>query len=261
MQSTSNPVFGLRKLLALMVMMCPAVTVFAQGQAASSKSTPSATKSTDAYRDLKSTDGIQFGAYIDTMEFSFGGRPSGTLKRFGLVGKDGELIDLELADTHFTDGRIKTKLFGEIIATSTGPTSLQYQATEDQIRKIQQFLSTQPAKAASSTQSPKAARSYNTMLEAAQAGDSDSVQHFLQKGADINATNSRGASALNIASQTGHANIVQVLLAARANVNAAANDGATSLMLASQEGHADVVQLLLAACFQSFLVNRDCGVL
>jgi hypothetical protein len=32
-------------------------------------------------------------------------------------------------------------------------------------------------------------------------------------------------------------------------------------MLASQEGHADVVQLLLAACFQSFLVNRDCGVL
>ena len=108
---------------------------------------PAATQSQGVYRDLKPTDGVDFAAYVDKMELSSGSLPSGVMKRFAAVGKDRELIDLELADTNFTDGRIKTRLFGDIIATSTGPSSLAYQVTESQIRRIKRFLATQPTPA------------------------------------------------------------------------------------------------------------------
>lgn len=106
----------------------------------------SAAKSGGVYRRLKPSDGIDFAAYADSVEGSSGGRPSGVLKRFALVGKEGQLIELELADTHYVDGRIKTKLFGDILVSSTNLLQFQYQLTESQIRNIKRFLATQPAK-------------------------------------------------------------------------------------------------------------------
>ncbi len=44
----------------------------------------------------------------------------------------------------------------------------------------------------------------------------------------------------------GHAGIVQTLLAKGADVNAKDNDGGTALIMASQEGHAGIIQTLLA---------------
>src|SRR5215470_10174004 len=88
--------------------------------------TPAATRAQGAYRALKSTDGIDFAAYADKVEATAGGLPSGVLKRFAVVGKDGQLIDLELADTQFVDGHIKTKLFGDILVTSTNLLDFQF---------------------------------------------------------------------------------------------------------------------------------------
>jgi hypothetical protein len=102
------------------------------------------------YRDLKREDGIQFGAYVDSMAFSFGGPAFGTLRRFGLVDSEGKFIDLELVDTNFTGGVIKTKQFGDIHATSSGPSSMSYAATEAQIRKLRKFLAEQAEKTAAS---------------------------------------------------------------------------------------------------------------
>lgn len=117
---------------------------------------PGATQSQGAYRTLKPSDGIDFAAYADKLEATSGGRPSGTLKRFAVVGKDGQLTDLELADTAFTEGRIKTKQFGDIIVASTNAHQFHYQATESQIQKIKLFLATQ-AHAANPNAPPAAA--------------------------------------------------------------------------------------------------------
>jgi hypothetical protein len=100
------------------------------------------------YRDLKQEDGIQFGAYVDSMAFSFGGPASGTLKRFGLVDSGGQFIELELVDTNFTGGVIKTKKFGDVHAKSSGPSSMSYAITETQIKKLREFLAEQAKKAA-----------------------------------------------------------------------------------------------------------------
>jgi uncharacterized protein len=48
------------------------------------------------------------------------------------------------------------------------------------------------------------------------------------------------------ASEKGHVDVVQALLAKGAEVNAKNNNGATALIWASIQGHVDVVQALLA---------------
>jgi ankyrin repeat protein len=102
----------------------------------------------ETYRDLKPEDGIQFAAYVDEMSFSFGGKPSGKGLKFGLIDPSGKFIQLELVDRNFDNGRIKTKMFGDIIATSNGTASMRYAATGDQIKKIREFLSGRVAKSA-----------------------------------------------------------------------------------------------------------------
>ena len=67
-------------------------------------------------------------------------------------------------------------------------------------------------------------------------------------GADINATNSSGDSALMIAAGRGHTEIVQALIAAGADVNAANGSGGDSALIgAAGGGHTGVVQVLIAA--------------
>jgi len=50
-----------------------------------------------------------------------------------------------------------------------------------------------------------------------------------------------------MAAQNGHTEVVEALLGKGANVNAKDNDGATALMAAVHKGHTDIVQLLKKA--------------
>jgi len=78
-------------------------------------------------------------------------------------------------------------------------------------------------------------------------GPLDIVRALLEKGADVNATNDDTiGTPLTAASFAGHLDIVRALLDKGADVNARGNkNGGTALMAASEQNHIDVVQALL----------------
>ena len=83
------------------------------------------------------------------------------------------------------------------------------------------------------------------LVHAACKGYLNQVKSFLAKGADVNARDKDGGTALYCASFHGHLEVVQALLAKGADVNGRSN-GVTALYAASQQGHLFVVQALLA---------------
>lgn len=82
------------------------------------------------------------------------------------------------------------------------------------------------------------------------------VQLLLDQGADVNAINKNGQTALIIATDLGHVNIASLLLDRGANINAADNDGMTALMLAAQQHIKPMVKLLLDRHADINLTNR-----
>ena len=82
------------------------------------------------------------------------------------------------------------------------------------------------------------------LLYFARTGDARNVRCLLDNGADVNAANSAGVTALMSAAGAGRAEVVRVLLEKGAEVNAVAQDGTTAQILASRNGHADIVRLL-----------------
>lgn len=84
------------------------------------------------------------------------------------------------------------------------------------------------------------------LIDAASRGLTKSVEILLNAGANVEAkTKNEEKTALILAADQGHSNIVRVLIAWRSNVNARDNDGRTALIVAAARGHADIVQLLL----------------
>jgi len=71
------------------------------------------------------------------------------------------------------------------------------------------------------------------------------VELLLQAGADINAKNNYGWTALMWASKYGYKDVVKLLIKAGADINAKTYSGWTALISASGNGHIDVVELLL----------------
>src|SRR5216683_1405726 len=88
-------------------------------------------------------------------------------------------------------------------------------------------------------------RRYN-MITAAYQGDVKAAIAQLDKGADVNARDCDGDTALMLAAERGHIELVKVLLKNGADVNAANLNGETALMRAAYRGHVDVVKELLA---------------
>ena len=83
---------------------------------------------------------------------------------------------------------------------------------------------------------------------AARHGDADTVQMLLHAGGNIRATTRLGGyTPLLLASQAGHAPVITTLLAAGADPKSATSNGATALMLASAAGRGEAVKTLLAA--------------
>ena len=76
--------------------------------------------------------------------------------------------------------------------------------------------------------------------------DLGSVALLIGAGADVNAANDLGVTPLWLSAENGSGAVVRELLGARANPNAALMDGETVLMRAARVGNGDVVEQLLA---------------
>ena len=68
---------------------------------------------------------------------------------------------------------------------------------------------------------------------------------LLDRGADINAQNNDGCTALQEASLKGQEDVVEMLLDQEADINAEDNHGLTALQQASSSGHVEIVEMLL----------------
>jgi ankyrin repeat protein len=78
--------------------------------------------------------------------------------------------------------------------------------------------------------------------------DKDAVRALLKDGADVNAAQGDGMTALHWAARSGDVDLAQMLLYAGANVKATTRLGAyTPLMMAAEQGHSAVIAALLAA--------------
>ena len=82
---------------------------------------------------------------------------------------------------------------------------------------------------------------------AAHRGDLESVQALVDAGADVAATSRYGIAPLWLAAGDGHASVVAALLEAGADPDTTRGEsGETVLMIAARGGHADVLRQLLA---------------
>ena len=82
---------------------------------------------------------------------------------------------------------------------------------------------------------------------AAQNKDTASVRKLIKEGADVNAAQGDGMTALHWAAHNGSVELAQVLLYAGANLEAVTRNGAyTPLHLGSKAGHAAVLRVVSA---------------
>ena len=85
------------------------------------------------------------------------------------------------------------------------------------------------------------------VADAAQTGDTATVQKLIQAKTDVNAPQVDGATALHWAIYRDNAALVDLLVRAGANVKAASREGVTPLAMASLYGSAPIVDRLLKA--------------
>lgn len=85
------------------------------------------------------------------------------------------------------------------------------------------------------------------LLDAARQGNTATVESLLRQGADVNATDDHGVTALMYAVVNGHTSTVRALIDAGADVNKALNSGKSTLISAAAEDHSGVVDLIVQA--------------
>ena len=82
-------------------------------------------------------------------------------------------------------------------------------------------------------------------MRAALDGRTETVQALLKAGANVNAVDAEGRTALMFAAVNMHCGCANILLAHGADVNARAHDGGTALMLAASSGEIVLVRAML----------------
>ena len=85
------------------------------------------------------------------------------------------------------------------------------------------------------------------IIEAAENGNLEELKKLIKSGADVNAKNEYGNTALIYAAWNGHTDCLSALIVAGADVNAKNNDGYTALTLAARDGQTDCVAVLISA--------------
>ncbi len=93
---------------------------------------------------------------------------------------------------------------------------------------------------------PRRRRSLNeALLDGASEGDLEKVTTALDKGADVNARDKSGWTALILAAYYGYFRVVEFLVSKGADVNAQNNDGDTALNWAAHYAEFSVVKFLV----------------
>lgn len=82
---------------------------------------------------------------------------------------------------------------------------------------------------------------------AARRGDVATVRSLIAEGADVDALDRHGQTALMLAAHRGHLPLVEALIAAGADLNVTAKYRLSALMLAVIAGHAEVARRLIHA--------------
>lgn len=84
-----------------------------------------------------------------------------------------------------------------------------------------------------------------SLLICASAGDTDHVAKLLNRGANIEARNEDGQTALLVAAKRGHLGVVDILLKNHADVDGTDSTGLGAIHLSSENGQWQMVKLLL----------------
>ncbi len=83
------------------------------------------------------------------------------------------------------------------------------------------------------------------MMKASFRGYKDIVELLIKINAEVNIKNYFGCTALTWAAEKGYRDIVRILIQAKSNINVKDNDGNTALIYASRNGDIEIVALLL----------------
>ena len=98
-----------------------------------------------------------------------------------------------------------------------------------------------------STSKPKAALPPDALHQAAKAGNLKGLEEALAAGADVNARDDKGWTALMYVADKGYVLLVEPLLQAKADLDVRAPDGATALFMAAAHGHSEIIEQLMKA--------------
>ncbi len=100
-----------------------------------------------------------------------------------------------------------------------------------------------------------------SVADAAMRGDVTEVRSLLRSGADVNAAQGDGMTALHWAAERGNAEVAELLISASADVEAKTRIGSyTPLHLGSRGGHVPTIMMLLEAGGDPDAVTTNSGV-
>jgi uncharacterized protein len=106
---------------------------------------------------------------------------------------------------------------------------------------------------------PADAQSGQPLVEAARKGDLAAVERLIGRGANVNARDNRGRSALLAATHGNHVAVARALIAAGADVNAKDDIEDSPYLHAGAEGRTEILKMTLAAGADLTSVNRYGG--